>query len=145
MHRSCKNEAVPNILSGGAIVAWSKSIKRIADAVDVIEQFADEASPGFCAGKCVVRDEIQASRDVSLQMYCKRFVAGTVVRTEYGNTALIIVPPIAVHARLKRPIRAQDPIRVEAMFNPCSRMQRIRRVVIRINQGWRARCIQQIE
>src|SRR6266478_2119511 len=121
-----------DVFAGGTIVARGEGVEGITDAIHIIEEFTDLASPRFCAGERVVGDEIQAMRDVALKMHGKGFVTGAIVGAKYGDAGKIITP-VAVHASFKSVIGAQNPIGVESMLNAAGGVQRVGGVVIRID------------
>src|SRR5260370_39225313 len=92
-----------DIFAGRTIVSRGEGVERIADAIDVIEELADLAAPGFCAGERVIGDETQASRQIALKMQREGVVTGAIVGAENGyagETGAAIVG----HARLERVI-----------------------------------------
>src|SRR6266478_7116680 len=101
-----------DVFAGGTIVARGEGVEGITDAIHIIEEFTDLASPRFCAGERVVGDEIQSMRDVALKMHGKGFVTGAIVGAKYGDIWKIITA-VAVHASFKSVIGAQNPIFVD--------------------------------
>src|SRR6266436_6570885 len=133
-----------DVFAGGTIVARGEGIEGIADAIHIIEEFTDLASPRFCAGERVVGDEIQAMRDVALQMDGKRFVTGAIVGAEDGDAGKIITP-VAVHAGFESVVRAQNPVCAEGVLNTGGNVQCVGSMVIRIDQRGRAGSISDVE
>src|SRR5260370_10615267 len=121
-----------DVVAGGTIVARGEGIEGIADAIHIIEEFTDLASPRFCAGERVVGDEIQAMRDVALQMDGKRFVTGAIVGAEDGYVGKAVAP-VTMHASFESVVRAQNPVCAEGVLNAGGGMQRVGRVVMRID------------
>ncbi len=77
---ACEHEAVTNVFAGWPVVARSESIQQSgvrrsgfirADAIHVVKQFAQQASPGLRLGERVVRDQVEAAH-VALQMQHER-------------------------------------------------------------------------
>src|ERR1700674_1721028 len=135
---------MPDVFSRWTIISRGEGIRGIADAIDIIEELTDLTSPGFGAGQRVVRDEIQAPRNVSLKMQRKGVVTGTVVGTEYRDVGKIVAA-VAVHAGLESVVRAQNPIGVESVLNAGGGMQCVGGVVIRVDERRRAGSILDIE
>jgi len=40
-----------NVFTGRTVIAWAKGVERIADAVNVIEEFAEYTAPGFAPSR----------------------------------------------------------------------------------------------
>ena len=90
-----------NVFAGGAVIAGAEGIEltsirsalQCADAVDIVEEFAEQASPGLSLGELLVCDEIEATH-VALDMECKGVVTGTIVGLEYihirHNAGLVV-------------------------------------------------------
>ncbi len=66
LERTGQNKSVANIFAGGTVIPGRKGILRIADAIDVIEQFAKDAAPGLRFGERVDGIEMCATRDIAL-------------------------------------------------------------------------------
>ena len=113
---SRQNEALPDVFAGGTIISRGEGVEGITDAIHIIEELSNLASPGFCASERVVRDKIQAVGYVALKMQRKSFVAGTIVGAEHGDVWKIVAP-VAVHAGLESVVRAQNPVGVEGVLN----------------------------
>src|SRR6267378_2626762 len=133
-----------DVFTGWAIVAWSEGVKGIANAVDIVEELAKLASPRFCAGEGVVGDETKAPRYVALEMQREGVVTGAIVGAEDGYVGKTVAA-VAVHAGLEGVVRAQNPIGIEGVLNAGSGMQRVRSVVMRIDQRGRAGSILDVE
>src|SRR5579863_8717736 len=84
MQRSRKNEAMRDIFTGWSEIAGAESVQRIADAVDIVEQFAQHAAPGVRARQRVVHDQGEAMQ-VALQVDRHAIVAGAVVGAKNGD------------------------------------------------------------
>jgi len=67
-------------------------------------------------------------------MESKRVIAGTIVGAEDGNIGEIVTT-IGVHAALERPVRTQCPISIESVLNAGGGVNRIRRMVVRVDDG----------
>src|SRR5258708_2715196 len=74
-----------NVFTGGAVITESEGVERIGNAVDVIEQFADNRAPGRCVRENVVGSEFETIRETMLQLRRKTVVAGTIVGAEERN------------------------------------------------------------
>src|SRR5260370_5224347 len=77
-------------------------------------------------------------------MQRRSVVTGTVVGAKYGSVWKIVAA-VAVHAGFESVVRAQNPVGVEGVLNAGGGMQRVRRVVIRIDQRGRAAGVQEVE
>ena len=89
---SGENEAGGDVLAGGAVVAGAEGIERIADAVDIVEEFSEHAAPGLRLRQRIVRDQVEAVGDVALQVEHQRVVAGAIVgfeNVDVGNEILV--------------------------------------------------------
>ena len=128
-----------NVFARGSIVARSERIQRIANAVHVVEKFAEQAAPGLRLGERVVRGQTEATRNIALQMQHERVVAGAVVgvknvhaghdgllvdrvgggnqRSEKIVAAAITVSTVAMIALLVRVVSADRPVFIEGMLN----------------------------
>jgi hypothetical protein len=154
VHGSRQNQPVGDVLSGRPVIAFRKRIERVADPIHVVEEFAQDAAPGFGARQRIVQDQAE-SGEVGLQMDRKPVVPRPVVASEDSNVGdilllgreiagikrrekrvagLVYISAVAVVALLVSPVRAQRPMGIERMLNAGAGMQRIRRLVSRIDQ-----------
>src|ERR1017187_1852176 len=76
---SGEGEAADNVFSGWTIVAGTEGIQRVADAVNVVPEFSENAAPGLRTRQHVVRSQVKAVGDVSLHVQHHRVVTGCVV------------------------------------------------------------------
>src|SRR5882762_1668522 len=74
-----------NVFTGRAVITGAESVERIGNAVDVIEEFADDRSPGGGVRENVVGGQFEAIRETMLQLHRKIVVAGAIVGTEERN------------------------------------------------------------
>src|SRR5579872_632668 len=79
------NEPMAHIFARRAVIAFGKRVEWIANAIHIIEKFAENASPGFRAAESVVDDQVRPPRNVSLQMNGKRVVARAIVASKHGQ------------------------------------------------------------
>src|SRR5258708_131675 len=133
-----------DIFSGRTIVSGREGVEGIANSIDIIEELPNLAAPRFCAGERVVRHEIQAVGDVALKMQRQGVIAGTIVGAKNGNIWKIVAA-VAVHAGLESVVRAQNPVGAECVLSASGGVQRVGRVVIRIDQRRRAGSVLDIE
>jgi len=59
LQRADQHETVANVFAGGTVVAWTESVERIGNSVDVVEEFADDRAPGSGAGENIVGGEFE--------------------------------------------------------------------------------------
>src|SRR5260370_1715980 len=135
---------MPDVFSRWTIISRSEGVEGIAYAIDIIKKLADLASPRFGGGERVIRDEIQTSRDVALQVDRQRRVTGTIVGAKNGNVWKIITP-VSLHSGLERIIRAQNPVGIEGVLSAAGGVQCMGSVVIRVDQRRRTRSIPNVE
>src|ERR1700675_1050363 len=126
-----------DVFSRRTIIPRGEGVRGIADAIDIIEKLADLTAPSFRAGKRVVGHKVQVLRYVSLKMQRKGFVTRTIIGAKYGDVGKIITP-VAMHAGLEGIVRAQNPVGIEGVLNAGGGVQRVRGMVIRIDQRGRA-------
>ena len=132
--RSGKNKAVTNVFAGWTVVSRSEGVIRVANAVHIVEQFAEHAAPGLGLREGVVGGQIEAVRCVALQMKHQSVVAGAIVRAEHHGSRKRI-PTIGVIAFLVRVVGAEHPIGVECVLNSAGRVEGVRSFVIWIDQS----------
>src|SRR5207245_1650338 len=132
MKRSGENEAMAHVFSRRTIVARCEGVERITNSVHVVEKLTDLATPCLRARESVVRHQIQAVRNIALKMQRQGVVTGAIVGAKNRNVGKI-VSAIAVHSRLESVVRAKDPIGAEGVLSARGSVQRVGRVVIRIN------------
>jgi hypothetical protein len=90
VQRAGQHESDGERLPDGPVVAGSESVElsglrsalQFADAVHIVKEFAEQASPGLRLGELVVRSQVEAAR-VGLHMQHQRVVAGAVVGFEH--------------------------------------------------------------
>src|SRR5580700_1600546 len=82
MHCSSNDPAAMYIFARWTVVAGRKGPKRIAHAIDVVEEFSKHATPGLGLRERVVCDEVEASRYVALKMQEQSVVTGPIVRVK---------------------------------------------------------------
>ena len=80
---SREDDTMPHILTGRTVVAGAERVEWIADAVHIVEEFAEDATPRLRFGVSVIGDQAKACIQVSLQMHQKPVVTGSVVRVEH--------------------------------------------------------------
>src|SRR5882762_2891960 len=74
-----------NVFTGRAVITGAESVERIGNAVDVIEEFADDRSPGGGVRENVVGGQFETLRETMLQLHRKTVVAGAIVGAEERN------------------------------------------------------------
>ena len=132
-----------NIFAGGAVVAGSESIElpfvrsalRGADAVHIVEEFAEHATPGLSLGERVVGDQIEAAH-VALQVQHQPVETGAVVGCENGGSG-IRKRAIAVVSLLMDIVGASCPAFVESVLHTVGDVDGVRRFVFGIDERWR--------
>src|SRR3984885_1892535 len=138
-----QNEPVAHVFTGRTVIALGKRIERIADAVYVIEQLAQDAAPGLRFRERVIRDQIEAARDVALQVNREAIVAGAIVAFKERDVWRVggkihagseIVAAIAVIALLVGVIGAHQPLSIERMLEARGGVNGVGRAVAAINQ-----------
>src|SRR5258708_4175195 len=136
-----------NVFTGGAVITESEGVERIGNAVDVIEQFADNRAPGRCVRENVVGSEFETIRETMLQLRRKTVVAGTIVGAEERNiwrggwqrkTGDEFVAAILMDTLLVFVGEAEAPVLSpavgEVVFEGGAGLQRVRRAVIGIDE-----------
>src|SRR5882762_1753752 len=132
-----------NVFTGGAVIAGAESVERIGNAVDVIEEFADDRAPSGGVRENVVGGEFETLRETVLQLHRETVVAGAIVGTEERNiwrgswqrkTGDEFVAAILVDTLLVFIGCGDSPILREIMFESGAGLQRVRRVVIGIDE-----------
>jgi hypothetical protein len=81
-----EHKAMPDVFSGGAVVARAEGIElsrvrpalQAANAVDIIEKLAEQASPGLGLRELVIRGQAEVPH-MALQMHHESVVAGATV------------------------------------------------------------------
>src|SRR6267154_1402478 len=127
------------------MIAGAKRVQSVTHAVHIIEKFADGRSPSGGAGKGVMRSYVMTSPTV-LEDQRRAVVAGAVVGAEYGgarrgrrqgNTLHVFIASVLVDAALVLKLRGQVPAIGKGVFDSPTRLNRIRRVIVRIDHGRR--------
>ncbi len=86
MEGAGEHEAMADVFAGGAVVAGTEGIElsglraalQRADAVDVVEEFAEQAAPGLRFRELIVRDQAEEAH-IALQVEHEGVVAGAIV------------------------------------------------------------------
>jgi len=136
-----------NVFAGWTMIAGTESVERIRDAVDVIEEFADDGAPGGSTCESVVGGEFEAVGKAMLELDGKTVVTGTVVGAEKGNVWRVggqrkagdeFVAAILVNALLVFIGKAEAPVLEHAgrkiVFDGGAGLQSVRRMVTRIDE-----------
>src|ERR1700721_953147 len=131
-------------------------MQRVADAVYVIKKIAEHAAPGAAAREGGIRDEIEAARNVSLQMEKQSVIARTIIRFEDGNVGnnralviyvvgnqrrkkrkapLILVGPEAVISLFVDVVGADHPLGVEGVLDAAGNVQSVGSLVSGCDNG----------
>src|ERR1700687_2264368 len=156
VQRTGDHKAVANIFAGRAVVAGAEGIQRIANAVHVVEKFAEEASPGLLLCERVARGYAVAAGDIGLHAKHKGVVTGAVVRVKdvdarddaflvghvrEGNqrsekigAAAIAVPAVTMIALLVRVVCADRQVFIEGVLNAARNVDGVRRLVARADE-----------
>src|SRR6476659_8463004 len=125
------------------MIARTESIQWIGHAVHIVKQFSDHRSPGGGAGQDIVSRQFETVRKAMLQLHGEPVVAGAIVSSKQRNVRRshrqseaghVFVATILVNTLLMFEADPDPPISREIMFNAGAGLQRVWRVVMRINQ-----------
>src|SRR5271156_1695465 len=138
-----QHETIADVFTGRTVITFGERIERIADAVHVVEQLAQDAAPGLRFRERVIGDEIEAAGDVALQVDREAVVAGAIVALEQRDVWRVgrqidarseVVAAVAVIALLVGVIGADEPLSVEGMFEARAGVDGVGRSVAAVNQ-----------
>ena len=141
VRRAGQHKAMANVLARGSVVSGGKGVIRIADAVDVIKELAENASPGLRLGQRVVRRQLEAVCECAVEVQQQRVIGRAVVRAEDRGIG-IGIGAIAVIALLVRVVGAEHPVAGQRALHSGGGVDGIRRLVVGINQRRRRHGVQ---
>src|SRR6266704_2890321 len=139
-----EDEPMANVFAGGAVVAGTKRIVDIRNAVDVIEELADGGAPGGGMSENVVGGELEALREAVLHLENKAIEDGAIVGTEQRKGGKLVAA-VLVNALLMLIGDAETPIAAERVFVGGAGRERVRRAVLGIDQGGGAGTVLEVE
>src|SRR5258708_14488692 len=136
-----------NVFTGGAVIAGAGGVERIGNAVDVIEEFADDRSPSGGVRENIVGSEFEAIGKTVLELDGETVVAGAIVGAEERNiwcgrwqrkTGDEFVPAILMDTLLVFVAEAEAPVLGpavgEGVFEGGAGLERVRGAVIGIDE-----------
>src|SRR5260221_3151221 len=136
-----------NVFTGGAVLTRAEGVERIGNAVDVIEEFADDRAPSGGVRENVVGGEFETLRETVLQLHGETVVAGAIVGAEERNiwrgswqrkagdefVAAILMDALLVFVgEAEAPVLS--PAVGEVVFKGGAGLQRVRSAVIGIDE-----------
>ena len=131
-----------NVFAGGTVVAGAESVQlpgiRIsirywAHAIHIVEEFAEQASPGLRLGELVVRDQTEAAH-IALRVQHQCVVTGAIVgREDVGSR--IRKSAIAMVPLLMRIVGANQPVFIKRVLDSSRDMDGVRRLIVGIDEG----------
>src|SRR5258708_8722592 len=136
-----------NVFTGGAVLTRAEGVERIGNAVDVIEECADDRAPRGGVRENVVGGEFETLRETVLQLHRETVVAGAIVGAEERNiwrgswqrkTGDEFVAAILMDALLVFVGEAEAPVLSpavgEVVFEGGAGLERVRGAVIGIDE-----------
>src|ERR1700687_2121023 len=88
MHGAREHKAVANVFAGRAVIAGIERVVWVANAIYIVEKFAEQAAPRLRFGERVMRGQAEATRDVALHAQHEGVVTGAVVGAENGRARI---------------------------------------------------------
>src|SRR5215469_102033 len=144
LHDPHQYEAMADVFSRRTVISRPEGIVNVRNAVDVIEQLTDGGAPGGRMRKNVIDRQFEAVGEAVLHLHGPPVVDGAVITTKKGKTR-ILVAPILMNSLLMLVTKAQTPIVSESVLVGCAGHERVRGVVVWVDQRWRARAVSEIE
>src|SRR5581483_11930409 len=130
------------------MISGAERITHIRHAIDVVEQLSDYCTPRACTRKSVVGGHIEAPREPMTHEQRNAIIArpvirsenrdvrrGTAVGVEQSHSADIFIAAILVYSLLVLVLDRSRPVAPELMFDGNTGLNRVGRVVMRVDNG----------